>query len=294
MGYKLNRVAGVLGFQRAEDVPWSALRFQHLAAVRAKLLDDERLAPASVNTVLAALKGVARAAFRLGQIDAEDYQRIRDVDRVRGSTEPCGRDLSTSEVNRLLKSCVSDGTAGARDAAVIALMWATGMRRSEVAGLDLADYDEETGGFLVRGKGRKERRVWISGGAAEYIGDWLRVRGSEAGALFWPVDRIGRMGRRRMTDQAVYNLLTKRGRLARIERFSPHDLRRTFVGNLLEAGADISTVRQLVGHADIQTTARYDRRGDEAKRRAAGLLRLQHFGGVGVEPVEEVAPCASA
>jgi site-specific recombinase XerD len=202
--------------------------------------------------------------------------------------------LSTSEVNRLLKSCVSDGTAGARDAAVIALMWATGMRRSEVAGLDLADYDEETGGFLVRGKGRKERRVWISGGAAEYIGDWLRVRGSEAGALFWPVDRIGRMGRRRMTDQAVYNLLTKRGRLARIERFSPHDLRRTFVGNLLEAGADISTVRQLVGHADIQTTARYDRRGDEAKRRAAGLLRLQHFGGVGVEPVEEVAPCASA
>jgi len=174
---------------------------------------------------------------------------------------------------RLLRVCVNTGGAGgARDAALVALMFAGGLRRSEVVGLDRADYDAEAGELVVRGKGGKERVLYVNDGAANALADWLTYRGEEPGALFQPVSRGGRVLRRRMTDQAVYSSLVRRARQARAKRFGPHDLRRTFVSNLLDAGADVVTVQELAGHANVQTTARYDRRGEEAKRRAVGMV----------------------
>ena len=269
---KLNRVAVLLGYPDASAVPWADLRFQHVAAVRSKL-QEEQLAAATVNAVLAALKGVARAAFNLGQLSGDDHERIRAVKPVRGEKLLTGRALESGEVAALLRVCVRTGGAGgARDAALIALMCAGGLRRSEVVALDRDDYQTEAGELRVRGKGDRERLLYVNRGAAKALADWLAHRGDTPGALFQPVSKGGRVLRRRMTDQAVYNALVKRARQAKVRRFSPHDLRRTFVSGLLDAGADVVTVQKLAGHQSVDTTARYDRRGEDAKRRAVGLV----------------------
>ena len=100
---KLNRVAVLLGCEDALAVPWAELRFQHVAAVRAKL-QEENLATATVNATLAALKGVARAAFNLGLMSGDDHERIRSVKAVRGEKLLTGRALTTGEVSALLRA----------------------------------------------------------------------------------------------------------------------------------------------------------------------------------------------
>ncbi len=98
---------------------------------------------------------------------------------------------------------------------------------------------------------------------------WLPVRGPDPGALFLPINKGGRITLRRMTDQAVQT---------GVSHFSPHDLRRTFISDLLDAGADIATVQKLADHASVATTGRYDRRGEHAKQRAATLLHVPDQG----------------
>lgn len=254
---------------------WSALRYQHTAAIRAQLMT--RYSAATVNKFLSALRGVLRECWRLGLTSAEDYQRAADLGSVTGSTVPAGRELQPGEITALLASCESDLTpAGARDAAVIALMYAAGLRRDEVVRLDLEDYEPDTGKLVILGKRNKQRTVYLTNGAADAMADWLDVRGHEPGPLFLPINKGGKLQARRMTNQAIYNLLAKRAELAGVRKFSPHDMRRTFVSDLLDAGADIATVAKMAGHSSVTTTARYDRRGEQAKQKAAGLLHVPY------------------
>jgi integrase len=127
------------------------------------------------------------------------------------------------------------------------------------------------------GKGNKSRRVPVANGALDALLDWLTVRGSDPDPLFVPINPGGRLVvGQHMTPQAVLNLLAKRGAEAKIPDFSPHDLRRTFISDLLDRGADIATVQKLAGHAQVTTTARYDRRGDRAKLAAVDLLSVPY------------------
>jgi len=193
---------------------------------------------------------------------------------VKATTLPRGRALTRREIRALFRVCQQDPRpSGARDAALLAFLYGAGLRRSEVIALEVGDYELETGALLVRaGKNRKDRVAYATNGTRAALTAWLQVRGVEPGPLFWPVDQAGRMTPRRMTSQSVLEILERRGRQARVAPFSPHDLRRTFISDLLDAGADITTVAALAGHANVTTTARYDRRGEQARRRTAELL----------------------
>jgi integrase len=274
MAQALRVIAGLAG-QHPDRLDWAGLRYQHTQAIRATL--SETRSPAGVNKILAALRGVLKEAWRLGQMDAETYHRAVDLPGVRGVRLPTGRALSRRELQRLFVACAKDvAAAGRRDAALIAVLYGAGLRRSEVTALDLSDYNAETTELRVRsGKGNKDRLCYVTDGAKAALDAWLAARGNEPGPLFWPADGRGRpLVNRRMTDQAVLLLLRRRAAQAKIAAFTPHDLRRSFIGDLLDAGADMVTVQKVAGHANVQTTARYDRRGEETKRRAVELLRV--------------------
>lgn len=277
MRQALDVIAGLLvAGADAMVFPWAQLGYQHAAAVRSRLA--ETYAPTTANKMLAAMKGVVRQAFALGLIDAERYARILAVKSVKGTRVPKGRAVTQTELKDLFGQCDVTTMAGARDAALLGIAYGAGLRRSEIVGLDLADYDRRTGVLVVRGKGNKERTAFVTNGSRNALETWLSARGEEAGPLFLPVNKADRIVRRRMSDQAVYMLLRRLAAKASVSSFSPHDLRRTFIGDLLDAGADIVTVQALAAHASVSTTARYDRRGERTKRRAAELLHVPFEG----------------
>ena len=129
---------------------------------------------------------------------------------------------------------------------------------------------------VLSGKGRKDRLVYVTNGAQDALDDWLLLRGDGTGPLFMPVNKGGNIQHREMTSQAVYNMLKKRAGEAGVKDFSPHDFRRTFVGDLLDVGVDIVTVQKLAGHASEETTGRYDRRPEAVKQQAAQKLHFPY------------------
>ncbi len=260
----------------AERIPWERVRSWDTAAIRSEL--QTRYAPATANLYLSVLRGVLEAAWELGTIPTEDYQRAVHVKAVPGDRLPSGRALSTGEISALFAVCAADDSAaGARDAALLGVLYAAGLRRSEAAALTLEDYDPESGALAIhQTKGNKERRVYLTDGSRDALADWLTVRGSTPGALFAPVNKGGAVQLRGMTSQGIYSALLKRAGEAHVSHFSPHDLRRTMIGDLLEAGADLATVQKLAGHASVTTTAAYDRRGEAAKQKAASLLHVPY------------------
>ncbi len=272
----LERAAEVLTGGLTTDafaVHWAEVRYQHVMALRSLLIEGDAK-PATINHLLAAVRGVIREAWRLGLIDAETKERIVDIKSVSASTLPAGRHVGVGEIRRLFEICGAT-LVGARDAAMLALLYGCGLRRSEAVALLVDDYRE--GSVTVRtGKGRKERIVYSANGGRAAIDAWIAVRGAWDGALLAPVAKGGKIQQRGISAQAVMLRLRFLGKRAGIENLSPHDLRRSFVGELLDAGADISSVQQLAGHSSVTTTARYDRRGERAKQRTAELLHVPY------------------
>jgi integrase len=259
------------------DFQWSGLRYQHTTVIRARLTEVGYTA-ATINRHLSALRGVLKECWRLGQMTSEEYHRAIDVPGIEESRLPAGRMLVETELRRLLQVCDLDThrgkVSGIRDSAIIAVMVITGMRREEVIHLNLTDVNIHTGEIQIRvAKRNRQRTSYVKGRALRRLADWLDARkdmGCEA--LFLTVDRNGNLRNQGIQHaQTIYDMLRRRAVQAGIENFSPHDLRRTAISNLLDE-VDMSTVANIVGHASVETTRRYDRRGERTKEAAAELV----------------------
>jgi|SRR5581483_280881 site-specific recombinase XerD len=253
---------------------WAALRFQHITAIRARL--TELYQPASVNKMLTALRGVLAAAYALEMISAEDYQRAVRVKGVKAKPGSPGRTLNKREIKALVRACKADDSpAGARDLALIAVLYMGGLRPSELVAATLEDYEQASGRLVVRQtEGRKARTVYVQGRAKLAVEVWLITRDLWPGPLFCTINKAGRLSDQGLTTQAVYKLLKKRGEQAGIRECSAHILRRTCIANLLKNGVDLVTVARLVGHSSVYTTARYAQPSEEMLRKAVGVLRF--------------------
>ena len=171
--------------------------------------------------------------------------------------------LHYDEVEEMLDQIDTSTESGLRDRAIIELLYSGGLRVSELVGLNRDSINLERREFMVRGKGSKDRPIFISEACADRVADYLDARTDSLPALFLnnsrntqAVDTSGDY--RRMTARSVERIVEKYARLAGITKHvSPHTLRHSFATDLLMNGADIRAVQSMLGHADISTTQIY-------------------------------------
>jgi site-specific recombinase XerD len=253
--------------------PWHQLRYQHTAAIRARLVS--KYSPAMAKKALSAVRGVLKSAWRLRLMEGEDYSRAIDLPKVSGERLPKGRAVPLVEQQQLFIQCQQTKTPkSARDTALLGLLFGCGLRRAEIIALDLADYDRITGELRILGKRNKQRSGYVTNGAKAALDAWLTIRGQESGPLFVRIRKSSQLTTARLSAQTVWDLLSSYTEAHNRPAIRPHDCRRTYASHLLDAGADLATVQQLMGHSDPKTTALYDRRGEVAKQQAAGLVHV--------------------
>lgn len=226
---------------------------------------DQGLSPRSLARRLAALRAFCRFLQREGDLTTDP---LLDLHTPR-LPQRLPRLLSVPEVDRLLRQPPQDTPRGLRDAAMLEVLYATGLRVSELVTLPMSALHLTEGWIKVRGKGGKERLVPLGEQAIERLRAYLDggraalLRGARTTHIF----ANGRSGP--LTRQGFWKLLRRHARQAGISRpISPHTVRHSFATHLLERGADLRSVQQMLGHSDISTTQIYTHVLEERLRSA--------------------------
>jgi integrase/recombinase XerD len=252
--------------------PWWKLGPGEFVALRAYLAENR--APATANRVICALRGVLDCAVREGLLSPLDRQRIR-LQSVPGSRPPAGRYITAGELVALFGTCDPRCLIGARDVALLSVLYAAGLRVSEACTLQVGDWNAPDAVLRVLGKGNHVRLVPVPQvGAREALGWWLGLRGTTTGPLLCAVQGTVTYPEVAVSRAAFAKRLLVLAGKAHVTRLSPHDLRRSFVSDLLAQGADLALAQRLAGHRSMTTTGRYDRRPDALAREASARLHV--------------------
>jgi len=254
--YEEDLIALVLYFEETEgrDVELSEVTTLELRRFVAEL-QQAGYAKSTISRKLACLRSFFRFAVREGWVEANIAKPLRNPRAGR----KLPHFLSAEEIARLLESPPSTSASGLRDRAILETMYSAGLRVSELVGLSIEDIDFSTGLIRVRGKGRKERLSPLGSYAQKAIKKWLSQREpnpkatkEHASAVF--LNRFGN----RLTSRSVGRMLEKYLKQCGLDqRTSPHTLRHSFATHLLDRGADIRSVQELLGHKSLITTQIY-------------------------------------
>jgi integrase/recombinase XerC len=219
-----------------------------LAAADLRAVRACGLAPASVARKLAAARSLFRFLVRRGVLEGNPAREVRTPRQPK----KLAAFLPIDEATQLVDGRAVGGASRARDVAILELLYATGLRVSELSGLDLDAVDRAEQTVRVLGKGRKERIVPYGGQAARALETWLGQRGEGRGAVFTNAQGG------RLTVRSIHTIVRRSARAAGItRRVSPHTLRHSFATHLLDGGADLRAIQELLGHSRLSTTQRY-------------------------------------
>ena len=228
----------------------------YLAHLRSRKAGGPSYSPASVARMLVSLRSFHRFLVREGHASSDPTAKIGSPKRPRSIPKA----IPLEDVERLIDLPAGEGL-GRRDRAILETLYAAGMRISELVNLDVDDLDLDGGAVLIRaGKGGKSRRVPIGRAARSALGNYLttvrpelaRKASAPAGAVF-----LNARGSR-LSRQGCWKILRRYAEMAGLEdRVSPHTLRHSFATHMLDAGADIRVVQDLLGHASLATTQVY-------------------------------------
>jgi integrase/recombinase XerC len=255
----------VAEFLKLERYTAIALVLQYKA-----MLIEKGLAEATVNRRLAAIKSLVRYAQTVGrcqwsleEVSGEKVQSYRDTSGV-----------PPEEFGKLLAGCDRASVAGARDYAILRLLWDNVLRRDEVSKLTLSDFSPELRTLKILGKGRgtQAETVSLSLATTEAIEAWLGVRPqTESPALFLTLDRVTKG--RKLSGNAIYDLVVRRSQEAGVKHLSPHRCRHSGITAYLDASnGDIRGAQKLGRHANPATTMRYDDNRKNAQKQATDML----------------------
>ena len=254
-----------LEYAGASGVPSPlAVNPEHVTAYLGALR-GQGLSPASVNRKLAAIRGFYRYLLREARVEENPLARVetaRTWMRLPGA-------LSRDEMESLLAQPAEASPSGIRDRAILELLYATGIRVSELATLTLNRLNRQMGFLVAVGKGRKERIVPVGQSALGWLGRYIEqarpvfLKKKTSNTLF-----LNRSGEG-FTRQGLWKLIKKYAKMAGLERkVHPHTFRHSFATHLLEGGADLRSVQVMLGHADISTTQIYTHVTNERLRQA--------------------------
>ena len=241
--------------------------------------DARGLAPATRARRLSAIRQLFRFAFDEGWRSENPAIRIKGP----GRSKHLPKTLSQDEVVRLLRAASTSGRTPAdrlRNTCLVELLYATGMRVSELVGMPVAATRGDPRMLLIRGKGGKERLVPLSPPARTALANWLKARDAAeqmaraGGGAASPYLFSSRGAAGHLTRQRFYVLIKELARAAEVnpDKVTPHTIRHAFATHLLANGADLRSIQTLLGHADISSTEIYTHVLDERLRR----LVLEH------------------
>jgi len=281
MRYVLQDAADRLGFEdiNLEEIDWHLLQPEHVIALVAALREDG-YAPNTSSLYVNAVRGVMNEAWRMSLITQEHLLKMRTVKASAGTRLGQGRNLRRTLIREMMEACAADPRPqGLRDAAVIGILYGSGMRKSESVNLDLAQIDFAERSLRVIGKGNKELVKYAPDWAFAKLQAWLAFRreqlkeGEEDDSfLFNRIRRGSHITRERITKHAIYYIARQRGEQVGV-KIMPHDFRRSFITRVIEEH-DLSIAQKLAHHTNIQTTASYDVRDDNERRRAVDRFDL--------------------